>query len=87
MKLSMRQLSQSFTQLANQFVTVQGWIRTNRSQKEFGFISFNDGSTLATLQIVYDRSLPNFDEVAKWRVGCSLTITGKVVLTPQNKQA
>ncbi|MGD9605544.1 MAG: asparagine--tRNA ligase [Bacilli bacterium] len=86
MKISMRQLSQDYKSLANQSVTVQGWIRTNRSQKEFGFISFNDGSTLSTLQIVYDRSLTNFDEVSKWRVGCSITVTGTVVFTPENKQ-
>ncbi|MGD9886528.1 MAG: asparagine--tRNA ligase [Bacilli bacterium] len=86
MKISMRQLSEAFESLAGQSVTVQGWIRTNRSQKEFGFISFNDGSTLSTLQIVYDRLLPNFEEAAKWRVGCSLTVLGKVVLTPSNKQ-
>ncbi len=67
-------------------VTLQGWVKTNRSQKEFGFINFNDGSTLGNLQIVYDKSLRNFEEISKFRVGSSLTVKGKVVLTPELKQ-
>jgi asparaginyl-tRNA synthetase len=86
MKVSMRQLTQNYEKWEKTSVTVQGWIRTNRSQKEFGFLSFNDGSTLSTLQIVYDQSLENFEEVSKFRVGCSLTIIGHIVLTPKNKQ-
>ena len=86
MKINVSQLNQRYQELSNHEVTLQGWIRTNRNQKEFGFINFNDGSTLSTLQIVYDKSLYNFDEVSKFRVGCSLTITGIVVVTPNLKQ-
>lgn len=86
MKTSMRYLTTHYQELDNQEVMVQGWIRTNRNQKEFGFINLNDGSTLANLQIVYDRSLADFDQIAKFRVGCSLTVTGLLVLTPQARQ-
>jgi asparaginyl-tRNA synthetase len=86
MIININKLNQIYQDLAEKEVTVQGWIRTNRNQKEFGFISFNDGSTLGNLQIVYDKELSNFDDVSKFRVGCSLTVTGKVVLTPTMKQ-
>ena len=86
MLLSVKQLKTKANELSEQIVTVQGWIRTNRNQKEFGFINFNDGSTVTNLQIVYDKDLANFDEVSKYRVGCSLTVDGKVILTPSSPQ-
>lgn len=85
MKISIRKLNESFSNVKEE-VVIQGWIRTNRNQKEFGFINLNDGSTLSNIQIVYDKSLENFDEVSKFRVGCSLTIHGMVVETPTMKQ-
>ncbi|XP_007939081.2 probable asparagine--tRNA ligase, mitochondrial [Orycteropus afer afer] len=38
-------------------VTVQGWIRSVRSQKEVLFLHVNDGSSLESLQIVADTTL------------------------------
>ena len=46
-------------------VTVQGWIRNHRKQKDFGFIDFNDGTFFRNLQIVYDNSLKDFEEIQK----------------------
>lgn len=87
MKTSNKHLTIFYKDLENKSVTVQGWIRTNRNQKEFGFINFNDGSTLSNLQIVYDKELSNFEQVSKFRVGCSITVTGLIVLTKNAKQA
>ena len=86
MKNSVRELQSQAETLQNEIVLIQGWIRTNRFQKEFGFINLNDGSTVNNVQIVYDKSLDNFDEVSKYRVGCALNVYGKVVLTPESKQ-
>ena len=36
--------------------------------------------------MVYDNKISNFEEVSKYRVGVSVQIAGKVVLTPQMKQ-
>jgi asparaginyl-tRNA synthetase len=53
-------------------VLINGWVRNNRSQKEFGFIDLNDGTTLETVQVVYEaQTLENFKEVSKFRVGSS----------------
>lgn len=66
--------------------TVCGWIRTIRLSKTFGFIELNDGSCLQNLQIVFDDTLPNFNEIAKLNVGSSLVVRGNLVETPQAKQ-
>ena len=41
-------------------VTVCAWVRTNRSQAQFGFLNINDGSFFENLQVVYDTNLENF---------------------------
>ena len=72
--------------LENKTVQLSAWVRTNRAQKEFGFLTINDGTTLSTLQVVYESGLSNFEDVQKIRVGSSVEIEGTFVLTPEMKQ-
>ena len=68
-------------------VTVCGWARTIRDQKNFGFIDLNDGSSFKGVQIVFERAvLDNYDEIAKLNVGAALIVTGTLALTPEAKQ-
>ena len=60
-------------------VTVQGWIRNHRKQKDFGFIDFNDGTFFKSLQIVYDNSLENFEDIQKIHVGSAITASGLII--------
>ena len=60
-------------------VTLEGWVRNNRDQKEFGFIDFYDGTSINTLQIVYTKELSNFDEVCHILAGSSLKVEGTLV--------
>jgi asparaginyl-tRNA synthetase len=85
-EVSVKELFRNFKQFDGQEVLVQGWLRTNRNQKEFGFLNLNDGSFLDSIQIVYDTKLANFSDVVKYRVGSGLSVKGKVVLTPDAKQ-
>ena len=63
----------------NSEVTVEGWIRSNRDQKEFGFLDFSDGTSQEHLQIVYDNKLSNFDDVTKFSLGSAVQVTGTLV--------
>jgi len=68
-------------------LALNGWIRNNRDQKSFGFISLNDGTCFQSLQVVYEKELlDNFDQVAKLGVGAAVRVEGKLVLTPEAKQ-
>ena len=60
-------------------VELGGWIRNHRKQKEFGFIDFNDGTCFKNLQIVYDNSLKNFDEIQKLHIGSAIKVKGKII--------
>lgn len=67
-------------------VKVEGWIRNHRKQKEFGFIDFTDGTTFKLVQIVYDNTLENFEEITKYRVGSAISVTGEVIESPGNQE-
>ncbi len=67
-------------------VTLEGWIRNHRKQKEFGFIDFSDGTYFKHLQIVYDNKIANFDDIQKMLVGCALEVSGEIV-NREGKQA
>lgn len=73
-------------QYSTQKVTICGWVRSNRSQAQFGFLNVNDGSYFESVQVVYDAKLPNFEQISKIRVGSSVKIVGIVILTPEMKQ-
>ena len=87
METTIKVLFEKQKDLVDKEVVIMGWIRNNRDQKSFGFIDINDGSCFETLQIVYERDfLENYKEVSKFRVGSSIQVSGKLVLTPKSKQ-
>ncbi|MDE6656404.1 MAG: asparagine--tRNA ligase [Anaeroplasmataceae bacterium] len=86
MRTKVKQLFSKSKDLANQEVTIMGWVRTNRAQAQFGFLNVNDGTYFDNLQVVYDEKLNNFEEISKYRVGMSVKVVGKVILTPEMKQ-
>ncbi len=67
-------------------VRIEGWIRTIRDSKNFGFIELNDGTYLKNVQVVFENNLSNFDEVRKYSTGSAITVEGNVILTPESKQ-
>lgn len=85
-KISIKELYSSKEKALNQSYLIEGWVRSNRNQKEFGFINLNDGSFLGGIQVVYDQELLNFNDITKVRVGSALSVYGKVVSSPNVNQ-
>jgi asparaginyl-tRNA synthetase len=69
----------------NKEIELNGWIRNHRRQKEFGFIDFSDGTCFNHLQIVYDNTLTNFEEINKALVGCAINVKGILVESQGNQ--
>lgn len=86
-KVLVRQLVRDTKRYVNKEIEINGWIRNNRDQKAFGFLAVNDGTHFTTVQVVYEDSLANFSEVARFRVGAGITVRGILLETPQAKQA
>lgn len=85
--MDIREIYKSYKELDGKTVEVQAWIKNLRAQKEFGFIEINDGSFFNSVQVVYDNTLENFERVSKLYLSASIRVKGKLVLTPNNKQA
>ena len=68
-------------------MTVGGWVRSNRDSKQFGFLTISDGTFFTPLQVVYHDIMANFQEVAKYGGGAAVSVKGKLVATPDAKQA
>jgi len=76
MKIDVKQITD---ELIGSEVTVEGWVRNHRKQKEFGFIDFSDGTCFNHLQVVYDNKLEDFNEITKIKNGSSISVTGTIV--------
>ncbi len=61
---------------------VKGWVRTVRAGKEVAFIALNDGSSLASLQVVATPALANYEEVGRVGTGAALEVRGRLAESP-----
>jgi len=69
-------------------VRLAGWVRTLRTSKGgFSFVTINDGSCLASIQVVADKKLPNYEsEVVRLTAGCAVALEGELVESPAKGQ-
>ena len=60
-------------------ITIKGWVRTKRENKNVAFLAVNDGSTIHNIQAVVD--VPNFDEemLKTITTGAGISVTGILV--------
>lgn len=84
--IDLKELWQNVEQYKEKEILIDGWIRNHRKQKEFGFIDFSDGTCFKHLQIVYDTTLNNFEEISKLLVGCAIEIKGILVDSSGNQE-
>jgi len=66
---------------------LKGWARTVRSGKGVTFVSLNDGSTLAGIQVVAEPDLPNYEQLAALGTGSALAVIGLLQDSPAAGQA
>lgn len=72
--------------LIGQEITLMGWVRTKRSNKNVSFIALNDGSIITNYQVVADPSLISEEVLKKCSTGACLKITGTVVASQGSGQ-
>ena len=81
-----KELYRNTNEFSNKSVTLQGWVRTVRDSKTFGFIELNDGSFFKNVQIVFNDTLNNFSDICKLTISSAISVTGKLVITENAKQ-
>ena len=68
-------------------VSVRGWVRTARHSKGVSFLEVADGSCFAGLQVVADRSLPNYEEeLRRVGTGFAVAVVGDLLDSPGKGQ-
>ena len=85
-KLTIRDLYRSTDDYIEKEITVEGFVKTVRDSKTFGFIEINDGSFFKNVQVVFDNTLSNFNEICKLSISSSIKVIGKFVKTDGAKQ-
>lgn len=60
-------------------ILIKGWVRTRRDSKTFSFLEVNDGSCLASLQVVADAGIPGYAEIENATTGAAVSVDGKLV--------
>ncbi|BAZ42796.1 asparaginyl-tRNA synthetase [Calothrix sp. NIES-4101] len=64
----------------DEYIKVQGWVRTKRELKGFAFIEVNDGSSMASLQVVVNEDVVGYEElIKKANTGASVEVDGVLV--------
>ena len=84
--LSVKDLFRETKSYENKEIVLEGWVRTVRDSKNFGFIELNDGTFFKNVQIVFNDKLNNFDEIRKLTISSSIKVTGILVITENAKQ-
>ena len=84
--ITVKNLYKSTDQFVNQEITIEGWVKTVRDSKTFGFIELNDGTFFKNVQIVFHDTLENFAQICKLTISSSVKVSGKFILTENAKQ-
>ena len=84
MAIDAKELYEKIDEYMDKEVTLEGWIRNHRKQKEFGFIDFSDGTCFKHIQVVYDNKLEDFESIQKYHVGSAIKVVG-IVIKSQGK--
>ena len=85
--ITIKELYRNGEEYFSKDIKVSGWVKTVRDSKTFGFLEINDGSFFKNLQIVFDDTLANFDEICKYTISSSIEVVGTLVKTENAKQA
>ena len=85
--MDVKDLFKKIEDYENKDVVLEGWVRNNRNQSNFGFIDFNDGTYFQNLQLVYDKELSTFDMISKIRVGSAIRVNGTIIKSQGSGQS
>ena len=83
---SIRDLFRNTNTYIDKEIQIEGWVKTVRDSKSFGFIELNDGSFFNNLQIVFNDTLDNFSDICKLTISSTIVVRGILVKTENAKQ-
>ena len=85
--MDIKDLYKDISKYEQKEIELEGWVRNNRNQSNFGFIDFNDGTYFQSLQLVYDKELKDFDKISKIHVGSAIRVKGTLIKSEGHAQS
>jgi asparaginyl-tRNA synthetase len=77
--MDVKDLYEKIEEYLGKEVTLSGWIKNHRKQKDFGFIDFSDGTYFKHVQLVYSSGIDGFEEITKMHIGSAIEAKGTIV--------
>ncbi len=74
-----QKVSELLKQSPGERVLVKGWVRTKRGNKNISFVALNDGSTIKSIQIVFDMNLFSEELLKGVTTGACVAVAGDLV--------
>lgn len=78
-RIKIKELLAQSEQYIDQQVLIKGWVRTKRGNKHVAFVALNDGSTIHTIQIVFDVANFSEEQLKDLTTGACISASGKLV--------
>ena len=50
--MDLKKLYEKYSEYLDKEITLEGWIKNHRKQKDFGFIDFSDGTCFKNIQLM-----------------------------------
>ena len=85
--MDIKKIHDCYQEIIEKDIEVVGWIRKHRKQKGVGFIELSDGTCLKKLQIVYDKSIIDYEKITKIHFGSSIKVLGTLTISPASEQS
>ena len=67
-------------------IQIKGWVRTRRDSKGFSFLEVNDGTCLASVQVVITNETQGSELIPQLTTGTSVIVEGRLVASPASGQ-
>lgn len=74
-----QKVSELLKQSPGERVLVKGWVRTKRGNKNISFVALNDGSSIKSIQIVFDMNLFSEELLKGVTTGACIAVAGDLV--------
>lgn len=79
MLVELRELHKNSNDYLNKELTLDGWVKSIRDQKQVAFIMLNDGTFFEGIQIVFTPELENYEEITKLTISSSIRVVGTLI--------
>lgn len=86
-RITVKQLFADCEGLTGSVVDVKGWVRTRRGNKHVQFVALNDGTSIKSIQIVFDLSRFSEEELKPITTGASIHVQGLLVASQGKGQS